>query len=282
MFLHRLDNTMHDSDKLLHQWTSISHLLCWHEYLCERNGKGSWSNHERAQRIKVKCSQIWAISWWDLVALAHLQVEWSLFVAHTLWIYSIQSQRFHWFNFLSPLNHFRLAHDIAQIMSPILFPQLFICAIDIAILLIAIDSHVFSITSAMLAVGLFNILIPLFIYCKLSENITFDLFRSGDLFFECAWYHLPIKQQHLFIVPIQRAQRGFRLMGLGIIECSLSMFLSVRKIMRTYFLEAFFFQLTKWSNKIKISFDLNIFHFPFYSLFRLFVPQAHTFFSWSI
>lgn len=113
-------------------------------------------------------------------------------------------------------------------MSSILFFQLLISAIDIAIFLVALDSNiVFNIGGVVAFVGLLNVIVPLFIYCKLSENITTDLFATGDIFFECVWYRLPIKQQKIFFHPIQRGQREFRLMGLGISECSLNILSSV-------------------------------------------------------
>lgn len=72
-----------------------------------------------------------------------------------------------------------------------------------------------------------NLLVQLVIYCAFSEKVTNDLFESGDLFYESPWYRLPVKLQKLYILPVQRSQKEFRLSGLGIIECSLGVFASV-------------------------------------------------------
>lgn len=77
--------------------------------------------------------------------------------------------------------------------------------------------------------GLCVTILSIYILCFLSENVTNTLEAIGDIFYNSAWYRLPPKQQELFIVPIQRAQINFRLSGIGIVECSLKVFLSVRR-----------------------------------------------------
>lgn len=56
-----------------------------------------------------------------------------------------------------------------------------------------------------------------------------DLHGIGDVFYNCEWHRLPIKQQKLFLYPIQRSQKAIRLRGFGIIDCSLSFFSSVKE-----------------------------------------------------
>lgn len=65
------------------------------------------------------------------------------------------------------------------------------------------------------------------VYFFHSEWITSDLLEIGDNFYNSAWYLLPVKQQRLLALPIQRAEREFRLKGLGLFECSQAAFLSV-------------------------------------------------------
>lgn len=77
--------------------------------------------------------------------------------------------------------------------------------------------------------GLCVTILSIYILCFLSENVTNTLEAIGDIFYNSAWYRLPPKQQELFIVPIQRAQINFRLSGIGIVECSLKVFLLVRR-----------------------------------------------------
>lgn len=87
--------------------------------------------------------------------------------------------------------------------------------------------HSFGLTFFATLTGLINILMQMIIYCQLSENVTLDLLASGDTFYESLWYRLPITVQKLYMLPIQRSQREFRVTGLGIIECSLRVFASV-------------------------------------------------------
>lgn len=114
-------------------------------------------------------------------------------------------------------------------MSACLFIQLLMSAITIAFILFSIESHdqAFNVTFLLPLVAVIVVLITLFMYCKLSENITCDLYAIGDIFYESAWYRLTVKQQQMFVLPVQRAQSKFRLTGLGIFECSLETYLTV-------------------------------------------------------
>lgn len=124
---------------------------------------------------------------------------------------------------------FSVASDLVELLSATLFFQLLFCTINIAIFLLAIESddQIFSVTSLVSFIALSTVLVSIFIYCKLSENITGDLNDIGDVFYESAWYRMPLDQQKMFLRPIERAQKGIRLMGFGMVECSLAMFLSV-------------------------------------------------------
>lgn len=117
---------------------------------------------------------------------------------------------------------------VGEIISIGLFFQLFICAISLAVYLVAIASNVtLAVNFVVMLVGISVTLLSSYMYCYLSENITIMLEAIGDIFYEFAWYHLPPKQQTLFLLPIQRTQIEFRLTGLGIVDCSLGVFLSV-------------------------------------------------------
>lgn len=65
------------------------------------------------------------------------------------------------------------------------------------------------------------------VYCLFSEQITENLSDIGSTFYAYPWYRLPSKQQKRFMFLIRHAQNVFRITGLGIIECSLNVFLSV-------------------------------------------------------
>lgn len=76
-------------------------------------------------------------------------------------------------------------------------------------------------------IDLLNMVFMTFSYFYLSERITADLLEIGDIFYDSLWYRLPAKQQRLLVLPIERAQRVFRLNGLGLFDCSLATFLTV-------------------------------------------------------
>lgn len=123
---------------------------------------------------------------------------------------------------------FRLADVFSRIMSSTFFFQLLCSAINTAILLLAIDiDHLFTITTIAVMYGLVCVFVQTFFYCYLSEEVTSKLLSIGDIFYESAWYQLPVKQQQMVQFPILRSRKEFRLMGLGIINCSLWVFASV-------------------------------------------------------
>lgn len=113
-------------------------------------------------------------------------------------------------------------------MSTVFFYQLLLCAVDIAFFLFLFESdNLFSFTILVSVVGLASVLLPTFYYCILSENLTLDLSEIGDVFYNCSWYELSVKQEKWFILPIRRCQKTFDISGLGIVECSLGVFASV-------------------------------------------------------
>lgn len=114
-------------------------------------------------------------------------------------------------------------------MSGIFFVQLLWCAVEMAFLLSTLESEsTLVVWVSILAIP--SVMLPTFFYCKLSENLTTDLAVIGDAFYDCAWFNLLAKQQEFFLMPIQRAQIEFRCTGLGIVDCSLRIFLSVNHI----------------------------------------------------
>lgn len=114
-------------------------------------------------------------------------------------------------------------------MSSVLFFQLVLSAVNAASFLVVFassDKMDYGVFVAL--VGIITISLPTALHCKLSEQATCDMADIGDAFSQCAWYNLPAKQQKMFILPILRAQRNYRMMGLGMFECSLATFLSVK------------------------------------------------------
>lgn len=110
-----------------------------------------------------------------------------------------------------------------------LFFSLLSYAVTIALFLFDLElAPLMSFASFGLMISLTNLLTQIVLYCTSSENLTYDLIATGDLFYDSTWFQLPIKLQKLYLLPIQRSRKEFRLNGRGIIECSLRVFAAVR------------------------------------------------------
>lgn len=125
---------------------------------------------------------------------------------------------------------FSLVNITGKSVSSVLFYQLLLSAINVGCLLTVIESSKTLNSMAFVAfIEIVTLSMPTAVYCKFSENVTQDLGAIEDAFSDCLWYCWPAKQQKLFILPIMRAQRKYRMMGLGLIECSLITFSTVNK-----------------------------------------------------
>lgn len=112
-----------------------------------------------------------------------------------------------------------------------LFFQLLICALSLAAYMIAVQPNTFpGLKSTESITGIINVLTATYIYCLLSENVTLDLSSIGSIFYNCDWYRLRPKEQQLLALPIQRGHREYRMTGLGLVECSLRVFMAVSAI----------------------------------------------------
>lgn len=120
-------------------------------------------------------------------------------------------------------------------MDEVLFYILLACSSIIAFDLIALESNdIFSLETAVTLYDLNTILAMTFIYCYSSEQITLMLYNIGDIFYNSMWYQLPVALQKPVIFPILRSSRVFRLRSLGLIDCSLPVFLSVNSNLQTF------------------------------------------------
>lgn len=106
------------------------------------------------------------------------------------------------------------------------------CTIVLALNLYVLELNLTINMEAVIAFLLmFNVFSFSFSHFYLSERLTDDLVSIGDIFYNSPWYRLlPAKQQKLLVLPIQQAQREFRLKGLGIFICSLAAFSTVTMI----------------------------------------------------
>lgn len=123
----------------------------------------------------------------------------------------------------------RFGDTIRDIMNGVLFYQLLICAAVTAFNLFALESNGFlSLNAAVSMYLMVSGIITTFLYCYLAENFTAHLLEIGLIYYDLAWYELPVKRQKMFVLLIKRARREIRLKCFGLIDCSLSVFWSVR------------------------------------------------------
>lgn len=120
-------------------------------------------------------------------------------------------------------------------MSEVLFYQILFSAIELASFMFAVDeSKGMSPSNNTAALSVLTVLLPTFLFCKLSENVSVRLLLIDDAFYGCSWYYLNASQQKLILMATQRAQKEFRMRGLGIVNCSLEMFLTVDSILEHF------------------------------------------------
>lgn len=112
-------------------------------------------------------------------------------------------------------------------MSGVLFYQLLMCTAIIAFDLFGLEETGASSGAEITFYTMASGLVQSYLYCKLSENITTDLSDLGDTFYDTLWYLWPTDKQYLVMMPIERAQKEFRLKGFEFVECSLRIFSTV-------------------------------------------------------
>lgn len=121
-----------------------------------------------------------------------------------------------------------VAESLRSMMELILFNMTLTCTIVLAFNLLVVELNGTINLEIFVAFVDLGVVLGLTIgYYYPAEWITSDLLMIGDHFYESYWYRLPAHQQKLLVLPIQRAQRELRLKGLGLFECSLSVFLTV-------------------------------------------------------
>lgn len=119
-------------------------------------------------------------------------------------------------------------------MEMTVFTTALLCTIVLALSLFKVELNgLLSMETMVAFINTTAVLMLMLIYCYLSECLTSDLLEVGDIFYNSMWYQLPVSKQRLLVLPIARAQRVFRLRGLGLFDCSLVVFSSVQ----LYFLE---------------------------------------------
>lgn len=114
-------------------------------------------------------------------------------------------------------------------MELILFHMSLMCTIVIALNLFAFElNDPLSLKAMNVLINLMVIVLLTFAHYYLSERLTSNLLEIGDIFYNSAWYRLPVKRQRLLMLPIERGHSVFRLRALALFDCSLDNFASVK------------------------------------------------------
>lgn len=125
---------------------------------------------------------------------------------------------------------YRAMKNIENSMSGVLFNQLLICILFIALLLFSIDEmgQRDDSTVPLNWTCLIAYLAICFVYCRFSEDIKQKSFGIGDAAYNSLfWYEIPIMEQNAIFLIIKQSRKSFRLTGLGMVDCSLATFLTV-------------------------------------------------------
>lgn len=75
--------------------------------------------------------------------------------------------------------------------------------------------------------GLLNQILFNYVTCHYATNATQRVYSITDLVYASKWYMLPVNEQRLLILILNRAQKPPLLQGYGIITCSMASFLRV-------------------------------------------------------
>lgn len=154
-----------------------------------------------------------------------------------------------WFQLTS---NFSLTESVSDMMEVTLFNITFTCIICIAFNLLAVElSESFSLELMVASSDIAVVIGITAVYYFHSEWITSDLLEIGDNFYNSTWYLLPVHQQRLLVLPIQRADREFRLKALGLFECSKAVFLSVNGCFFYFFQIVAIFYLNSCASRIR-------------------------------
>lgn len=120
--------------------------------------------------------------------------------------------------------------NIRDLMSGLLFTVLFSCILMLALNFFSLDQTVvinFALLYNLQCLTIF--LVTSYIYSRFSENITANSFKIADnTYNNSLWYAMAVKQQKALILLIARSQKEFRLTGLGMVNCSLATFSTVK------------------------------------------------------
>lgn len=128
----------------------------------------------------------------------------------------------------------------------------FFFQISMFILMLAVDLFIIDQTGGIDANALLNLnstsmfFVMSYVFCYLSENITAKSLANANIAYEATWYKMSNSSQKAIGMIIMRSQREYRIVGFGMVECSLEVFLTVISISRMLVKSFSFVLSNKW------------------------------------
>lgn len=91
-----------------------------------------------------------------------------------------------------------------------------------------LHSHQINVTDAVPVAGLTVFPLLLYMVCRYGENLTRKLQEVADIMYmDSNWYNLTHFQQKYVLLAVGRGQKNLHLVGYGIVDCSLEVFIKV-------------------------------------------------------
>lgn len=123
---------------------------------------------------------------------------------------------------------FSIAEMINTVVDEMILFTMATSTMNLAFNLFALESNDLISLEILSAVGVLAIMLLLnFSYCYFAEMVAAALYKIGDVFYDSAWYQMPVKLQKIIMLPIQRTGKEMRFRSFGFVDCSLAMFLMV-------------------------------------------------------
>lgn len=121
--------------------------------------------------------------------------------------------------------------NVADLMSAPFFFEILVSILILANVLLAIDQAGGIDSSFWIVLNASSVFfIVSYAYCHLSEKITSMPSDNADILYCGEWYKIPnLTDRKAVAMVIMRSQRGYRISGLGMVDCSLEVFLKVNK-----------------------------------------------------
>lgn len=122
----------------------------------------------------------------------------------------------------------RLNDRVYRLMSEIIFLMLLSCVIYFLVCLFSLDQvEEIDSTIRLRILAPMPVLLITYIYCYFSEMVTEKSSAIAETTYDSMWYTMPAKRQRAIVMILIQSQREFRLQGVGMLDCSFRIYLTV-------------------------------------------------------